>query len=330
MLTKSKKDSNSVVNNTNLIYKLVTVKEKSVKEYICPTCKHPFRANADLRRHINKINKCVERKVSSKIIEECKCDCGKIFSRPSTLKDHVEKCLVMKEKKQTNIIGNIPLITKQYDDIVSPYTGEYPISSFSSEELNIFLQPDSDFYLTYFKIIFCNENKPLHHNIFYPPGQIQNILVYTTKYKWEEKSSTNIITEMLFNIRKELIVFSQYINKKNRVDIINRINYHTKTINQQQLNLKNIEDYSEIMKQLCKNIRSALRKHSETIIEKVKRKCTEEFPNIYPDSYSNSSSDISYSGSINNSVDFSYDRSANNSIDISVSGSVYDSFDDFS
>ena len=252
-------------------------KSKNKKKHICPTCKDPFYTQKELLSHQKKIIKCIERDASPKILEPCDCECGAQLGCPDTLKRHIKSCSYMEIQRQLNSQSNIihsvsPIINlfTQYH-ILLPYTYEYNIMTFSTEDLNMFLRPENDFFLCLFKFIHCSPTRPQYHNIYYPSGQTQNILVYTTEYVWKKRSTTKIINEILFILRDSLKIFLKEIirsrNENINESVKNKIFNHIDSIDTKKLTSKNNKIYTETILRLDKNIRLILRKNLSIIFD---------------------------------------------------------------
>lgn len=326
MSTEPTKVFYDTAKDNSLTRKYIKVKQtpkKTVKEYVCPRCKDPFRTNKDLRRHIKKAKKCEVRDVSSKVIDPCICGCGAIFSLPFGLRRHLEKCSYTMNQPKGNPMTSTTITTNSFLPIypIHPYdTCEYHISNFPLDDLNIFLQLDDDYYLAYFKIIFCSQNNPQRHCIFYPPGQSLDIFIYTTDNVWEKQSATEIIDDILYMIRDRLIIYSQFISYRNDCkNIKKKLIEHIKSIDKKRLNSENSKNYNKTISQLRKNIRLILEKHSSTISLNISNNSTREKKHntegTTSESPSNTSSESSSNTSSEISSDMSYDSSTNNSVD---------------
>lgn len=143
---------------------------------------------------------------------------------------------------------------------------ECNIDTFSVDDWNLFSQPESNCYLTLFKIIHCSQNRPQYHNIFYPPKQTQKMFVYTTERKWKEQSSIKTINDVLLGLRNELVIFLEN-NKGNNEKIRSYVNM----IDPVLLTKKNFKKCGETIMHLHKDIRLMLRNYSYIIVDTFAR-----------------------------------------------------------
>lgn len=210
----------------------VLIKKIDTKEYICPRCKDPFYTNKELKNHTKKMAKCPIRNASSKKLPACRCDCGKHLSSPYSLKRHTDICPYIEK------INNVTDLFRGYE-LMIPYTTDFNVEMFAKTEMDTFLDPQNNFYLSYFKIVHCNENRYNYYNIYYPHHQTKYIFVYTVDEIWEKHLAIEIIDKIIFTIRNELKIFlTNECHKTSEVK--NRLTKYINLINKKHPDSKNM------------------------------------------------------------------------------------------
>lgn len=338
MLTKVKKNFNNTAIKNN--------SEKELKEHICKRCKDPFYTDRELQNHLSKMVKCKKRAVSDKILNICKCECGKILSCPSNLTRHSKNCDHINKNKQIDLANNILPITNllSQTNTVCPYTRQFNIAGILEDEMNMLGEPGNNFYLTLFEIIHCKKGRYMYHNIYYPRNQTQKMLVYTEDYIWKQLPIMEVINRILFTIRNDLSSFSNDIlYDKGKQKMRSEISAHIKLLNEKELTIGNIKKYSETVLQLREGICLLLRKYSLIIEETLTKtnitsdSTTDSSTNANSKSCDGYSDDLSYnfsSCSFDNSSDSSSEKISLKSIaktkNISKTKSFSDCSDDLS
>jgi hypothetical protein len=273
--------------------------KKGNKEYICKRCKDPFYTNKELSNHLKKLTKCKECTVSSKILPPCECKCGDILSSPYSLTRHMKICSKIKDNKQVKIENNIPFINSlPQNNTILPYTHDFHIASIKIEEINI-LESSNDLYLSLFKIIYCDKDRPQYHNIFYSLEETQTMLVYDRDYIWKKLPVRKVINTILFIITNNLRTYLlNILHNKKKQDIINKISTQIKLIDENKVTAKNKENYTKNFLRLNENIKLLLIEHEEIIFKTIYETHITESSNSSFSTSSDSSSSASSDSSL--------------------------------
>jgi hypothetical protein len=320
-------------------------KTKKIKhKHVCPRCKDPFYTKKELTVHMNKVTECPKRSVSPKILEPCECECGALLSCPFSLKRHMETCPYMQRQKDTTVVigGNISdeIIDSILQYIIVPYTQIHNIYTFSLEDFTMLINPKNNPYLVLFKTNHCSETKAYYHNIYYPPGQTQDVFVYTTGLIWKKLPIRKVFNEVLLIHRKELLILRNllpYNNDENLKKIRDSISNYIDLVDPLQLTLENVGKYDDFILELYEDMRKLLRSHEGEIFNTFTKTTSEiksqpiykkSLQKPYIESYDDSSTSSSNNSSDNLSTSSSGDENEQSS-DISVSDCSFDSSDDF-
>lgn len=192
-----------------------------MSEYVCDRCKNPFHIEADLKKHLQRKNKCKKRNKSTKTLVDCDCQCGRTLSSPQALTRHKKNCawhiknnikINMNNAKigdHNNIeIGNI---TNNIDNSIKitvnamqpvPYTEPYGILHLSESEQNKLFDVNNDPHLMLFSFVHCSSHRESYHNIYY--DQSRHPRVWTSNGEaWHSSKLPKVLNDVLLVQRKE-------------------------------------------------------------------------------------------------------------------------------
>jgi len=211
-------------------------------KYVCERCKDPFYTKSELLQHINRKNKCEERETPKNFLIECKCECTKEFSNPRKLKEHIEKCPVIKyiKNEKSIVMGNSNNVTiknmnsnndnvKIINNIMIPhwdspdnnvkgiisgvpittkviivsYLDGFNISQLPSEDQEKIVDPLTNPYNTLIELKHFNKTIPSYQNIYYKKSLGIKGYVYHD-YGWKPEKIITIVKNVIESLKTDL------------------------------------------------------------------------------------------------------------------------------
>lgn len=209
-------------------------------EYVCKKCKTKFKLKADYTRHLNRKTPCNKEKSSEFICEYC----DKNLSRIDSLKRHLticEKRIENVDKKKIN--GNN--VDNNKNSIINTINKNGTINNMSNNNINIvllnfppdknsimgqeigkILASDENYIIAMVKKTNANENKPEHHNIYYPDLKSAHGEIYSDN-KWNTAKIDEILNRLLAakaeNLTDILNEFGEVLTPETKQKIINTV-----------------------------------------------------------------------------------------------------------
>lgn len=214
-------------------------------EYTCKKCQKKFDKKTNYLKHINRKTSCIKNNKS----ESNKCEfCETCYSRKDSLKRHLAICKKKINKKNvtatknsnSNIVGRDYIdksknvinknnnININFNDNVKVVLLNFPSDKCAVlDVLGKILESKENINVSMVKNVNINEEKPEHHNIYYPDIKSSHGEIYTNN-KWNTKRIDEILnllletnTDILDKILNEL---GKFLNDETRERIKESIN----------------------------------------------------------------------------------------------------------